>query len=122
MKDFNKQILLAAIIAALPVLVSAQDIATMRNVSDERLRNPEPENWLMFRRSYDGSGFSPLDQITPDNVARLKPVWTLSTGVTEGHQSPPIVNDGIMYITTPLNLEYAVNAATGDGVWEYRRQ
>lgn len=100
----------------------AQSIATMRDVTDARLQNPEPENWLMFRGGYAGWGYSALDQITPANVGRLKPVWTLSTGVTEGHQSPPIVNDGIMYVTTPLNLVYAVNAATGDLLWEYRRQ
>lgn len=108
--------------AALPGLLCAQDIGAMRDVTDERLRNPEPENWLMFRREYSGSGYSPLDQITPQNVAQLRPVWTLSTGVTEGHQSPPIVNDGIMYVTTPLNLVYAINAATGDVLWQYRRQ
>lgn len=109
-------------LAAAPALLCAQDIAAMRDVSDERLRNPEPGNWLMFRREYSGSGYSPLDQITPDNVGRLEPVWTMSTGVTEGHQSPPIVNDGVMYITTPLNLVYAVNAATGDVIWSHRRQ
>ncbi|HEY0962938.1 MAG TPA: methanol/ethanol family PQQ-dependent dehydrogenase [Pseudomonadales bacterium] len=107
---------------AAPALLCAQDIGAMRAVTDERLRNPEPENWLMFRREYSGSGYSPLEQITPANVSRLKPVWTMSTGVTEGHQSPPIVNDGIMYITTPLNLVYAVNAATGDVIWSHRRQ
>ncbi|MEY4642419.1 MAG: hypothetical protein RLZZ227_2413 [Pseudomonadota bacterium] len=121
MKNIKTKMALLAL-TALPALVQAQDLAAMRDVSDERLRAPEPENWLMFRREYSGSGFSPLDQITPDNVARLKPVWTLSTGVTEGHQSPPIVNDGVMYVTTPLNLVYAVNAATGDVLWEYRRQ
>lgn len=122
MKGINKRVALLGLITALPTLLCAQDLATMRDVTDERLRAPEPENWLMFRRSYDGSGFSPLDQVTPENVTRLKPVWTMSTGVTEGHQSPPIVNDGIMYITTPLNLVYAVNAANGDVLWEYRRQ
>lgn len=104
------------------VMGQAQDIAAMREVTDARLQNPEPENWLMFRRNYQGWGYSPLSDITPANVGRLKPVWTMSTGVTEGHQSPPIVNDGIMYITTPLNIVYAVNAATGDVIWQYRRQ
>jgi len=103
--------------------VLAQELAaSQRPVTDARLQNPEPANWLQFRGSYNGWGYSPLDDITPRNVARLKPVWTMSTGVTEGHQSPPIVNDGVMYLTTPLNLVYAVNAATGDVLWQYRRQ
>ena len=49
-------------------------------VTAERLKNPEDGNWLMIRRTYDGWGYSPLDQITPANVARLRPVWVFSTG------------------------------------------
>ncbi len=97
----------------------SQDYMT---VTDARLQNPEAENWLMFRRTYDGWGYSPLDDIDADNVSDLKPVWSLSTGLTEGHQSPPIVNNGVMYITTPLNHVLAIDAASGDGLWEYSRQ
>ncbi len=99
----------------------AQNVADMRDVTDERLQNPEDGNWLMFRRTYDGWGYSPLDDINTRNVDELKVAWTLSTGVTEGHQSPPIVNDGIMYITTPLNLVYAIDATNGNVIWQYRR-
>ncbi len=49
-------------------------------VTAERLKNPEPGNWLMIRRTYDGWGYSPLDQITTQNVARLRPIWGFSTG------------------------------------------
>lgn len=91
-------------------------------VTDARLQNPEPQDWLMFRRTYDGWGYSPLDQINVRNVAKLKPVWSMSTGLTEGHESPPIVNDGVMFVTTPLNHVLAIDAATGDGLWEYARQ
>ena len=91
-------------------------------VTDQRLRNPEPRNWLMYRRTYDGQGYSPLDQINASNVADLVPVWTFSTGVNEGHQSPPIVNDGIMYITTPQAQVIALDAKTGDVIWRYKRQ
>jgi alcohol dehydrogenase (cytochrome c) len=91
-------------------------------VTDARLANPEPGNWLMFRRTYDGWGYSPLDQITARNVVRLEPVWTVSTGITEGHQSPPIVNDGVMFVTTPLNRMLAIDARSGDVLWTYQRQ
>src|SRR5262245_3266439 len=65
-------------------------------VTADRLKKPEDGNWLMFRRSYDGWGFSPLAQITPANVARLQLVWSLSTGQIEGHPAPPIVHNGVM--------------------------
>ena len=101
---------------------AAQGVGEYSPVTDERLRNPEPENWLMFRRSYDGWGYSLLDQIDTDSVADLMPVWTVSTGMTEGHQSPPVVNDGVMFVTTPLNSVLALDAATGNPLWQYRRQ
>jgi alcohol dehydrogenase (cytochrome c) len=90
-------------------------------VTDQRLQNPEPRNWLMYRRTYDGQGYSPLDQININNVQDLVPVWTFSTGVKGGHQAPPIVNDGIMYITTPQAQVLALDAKTGDVVWRYKR-
>ena len=49
-------------------------------VTAERLKKPEDGNWFHFRRTYDGWGFSPLKEITPDNVARLQPVWNMATG------------------------------------------
>src|SRR4029079_18987860 len=72
-------------------------------VTDSRLQTPEPRNWLMYRRTYDSWGYSPLDKINARNVQELVPVWSALTGTTEGHQSPPIVNDGTMFITTPFN-------------------
>jgi alcohol dehydrogenase (cytochrome c) len=91
-------------------------------VTDDRLSNPEPENWLMYRGTYDSHGFSALDEINSRNVKKLKPLWTLSTGMREGHQSPPIVNDGYLFITTPHNHVMAVNAVTGDLLWRYVRE
>src|ERR1041385_6115071 len=56
-------------------------------VTAERLKNPEPGNWLMIRRTYDGWGYSPLDQITTQNVTRLRPVWGFSTGEASVNES-----------------------------------
>ena len=91
-------------------------------VTDERLASPEPENWLQWRGNYQGWGYSPLDQISSENVKELVPVWTLSTGVDEGHEAPPIVNNGVMFVSTPQNQVLAVNARTGDLLWRYRKE
>jgi len=91
-------------------------------VTDARLAAPEAHNWLMTRGDYGSLGYSPLGQITPANVAQLKPVWTFSTGVTEAHQSPPIVNDGVMFITTPRNQVLALDARSGELLWRYARE
>src|SRR6202034_3883546 len=91
-------------------------------VTAERLKHPEDGNWLMLRRTYDGWGYSPLDQITPANVARLKPVWVFSTGETRAHESAPIVNNGVMFVTTPMNQVIAIDARSGNLLWRYRRR
>lgn len=90
-------------------------------VTDARLKNPEPDNWLMVRRTYDGWGYSPLKQITPSNVARLRPVWSFSTGEQRGHEAPPIVNNGVMFVSTPFSQVIALDARTGQALWRWRR-
>jgi alcohol dehydrogenase (cytochrome c) len=90
-------------------------------VTAERLKKPEDGNWLMIRRTYDGWGYSPLDQITPANVRRLRPVWGFSTGEPRPHESAPIVNNGIMFVTTPNNQVIAIDARSGNVLWRYRR-
>ena len=90
-------------------------------VTDARLAEPEPGNWLMYRRTFDSHGYSPLNQIDVDNVHELKPLWTFSTGLREGHQAPPVVNDGVMFVTTPHNHVLALDAGSGDLLWRYQR-
>jgi alcohol dehydrogenase (cytochrome c) len=90
-------------------------------VTADRLRKPEDGNWLLFRRTYDGWGYSPLSQITPSNVGRLQLVWSFATGQVEGHQAPPIVNNGVMFVATPGNQVIAIEAKTGNVLWRYKR-
>src|SRR3989337_2530304 len=52
-----------------------------------RLKRPADVEWLMVRRTYDGWGYSPLDQITTKNVSRLQPGWSLSTGLNNGPEA-----------------------------------
>jgi alcohol dehydrogenase (cytochrome c) len=96
-------------------------LQSYKPVTAERLKQPDDGDWLMYRRTYDGWGYSPLAQIKPDNAARLKPVWTLQTGQVEGHQAPPIVNNGVMFVATPGNQVLAIDAKKGDLLWRFKR-
>src|SRR5262245_7506538 len=64
-------------------------------VTDDMLRNPKPEDWLLFRGNYQGWGYSPLEQINKTNVKGMQLVWAraMSPGTNE---ITPIVHDGIM--------------------------
>ena len=108
-------------VGLLPAVAAAQ--ATSYNaVTTERLMKPEPQNWLMTRGNYQGWSYSPLDQITTENVQDLVPVWSYSTGVDSGHEAPPIVNDSVMFVSAPYNKLIALDAKTGDQLWEYERE
>ncbi|MEA2745492.1 MAG: hypothetical protein QOG25_3863 [Acetobacteraceae bacterium] len=99
----------------------ASVLASYKPVTAERLTQPDDGDWLMFRRTYNGWGYSPLSEITTANASHLHPVWSMTTGQVEGHQAPPIVNNGVMFVATPGNQVLAVNAKTGDLLWRYKR-
>jgi alcohol dehydrogenase (cytochrome c) len=99
---------------------AANPIRNLTTVTDAMLRNPPPSDWLMWRRTYNGYGYSPLDQINRDNVKDLQVAWTwsLTPGATE---TTPIVHDGVLFIFNYADKIQALDAATGDLIWEYRR-
>jgi alcohol dehydrogenase (cytochrome c) len=111
----------ALAVAVLPVVAGAQR-ATYRPVTDQRLTEPEAENWLQTRGNYQGWSYSPLDQINVHNVKRLTPAWAFSTGVDSGHQAPLIVNNGLMFVATPYAQVIALEAKTGKLMWRYKRE
>jgi PQQ-dependent dehydrogenase (methanol/ethanol family) len=89
-------------------------------VTDAMLQKPDPANWLMWRRTLDGWGYSPLSQISRNNVAQLRMVWT--RGLGQGNmEATPLVYDGVMYLPNPGDLIQAIDAKTGDLIWEYQR-
>lgn len=90
-------------------------------VDDARLNNAasEPENWLAHGGTQYAQRYSALDQITPENIAQLKPAWYLEFDTTRGQQATPIVVDGIAYVTTAWSKVYAVNAKTGAALWQF---
>ena len=89
-------------------------------VTDAMLLEPDPEDWLMWRRTLNGWGFSPLDQIDRDNVGDMRLVWTRAMGAGS-QQGTPLVHDGVMYLPNPSDLTQAIDAVTGDLIWEHRR-
>jgi alcohol dehydrogenase (cytochrome c) len=107
--------------SATPTAPLPEVLARYAPVTAERLKNPEDGNWLLFRRTYDGWGYSPLSQITPANVGNLELAWSFATGQVEGHQAPPIVNNGVMFVATPGNQVLAIEAKTGALLWRYKR-
>jgi alcohol dehydrogenase (cytochrome c) len=95
-------------------------IKNLTPVTDATLRNPPPGDWLMWRRTYNAWGYSPLDQINKTNVKNLKVAWTwsLTNGATE---TTPIVHDGVLFIFNYADKVQALDAASGDLIWEYKR-
>jgi alcohol dehydrogenase (cytochrome c) len=109
-----------------PVRSPVNKDLTTRPVTDAMLREPDPGDWLMYRRTYDGQSFSPLDKINRGNVKDLELVW--SWGIEKGTSpnvddwTAPIVHDGVMYVAMPGGVVHALDAATGDFLWQYRHQ
>ena len=87
-------------------------------VTDAMLRNPPDGDWLMIRRNYQAWSHSPLTQITPANVGRLRIAWVWA--MTEGGASEPtpIVHNGIIYLINPGNIVQALDGRTGELIWE----
>jgi alcohol dehydrogenase (cytochrome c) len=93
------------------------------DITWDRLLNADkdPNNWLMYHGSYKGWHYSALDQINKSNVKNLKVAWihSPSTG-KRGIQSFPLVADGILYYTSTTGQIWALDAATGAFIWNYK--
>ena len=89
-------------------------------VTDAMLEDPAAGDWLMWRRTQNGWGYSPLDQVNRDNVGDLQLVWTraLAAGAQEG---TPLAYGGVLFMPNPNDHLQAIDAVTGDLLWEYRR-
>lgn len=115
------RILIPVVVAALAGLSVAQaQRPAFVPVTTDVLTNPSPDDWLMYSRTYDAQRFSPLKQITRDNVGQLKEVFKLE--FQKGTQeSIPLVYRGVMYLMVPPNSVRAIDAATGTQIWEHKR-
>jgi alcohol dehydrogenase (cytochrome c) len=91
-------------------------------VTDAMLRNPDPADWLMIRRDYKANYYSTLNQITTQNVKDLRLVWSwaMQEGGATGNQPAPIVHNGVLYVNNTGNVLQALDAKTGELIWENR--
>ena len=114
---FRRLLLLIASMAlgaavAVPSVVSAND-EVMALSQDEN-------NWVMWGRTYDGTRYSPLDQINKENVGNLQVAWTFSTGVLRGHEGGPLVIGDTMWIHTPFpNKVFSISLSDQTINWIY---
>lgn len=98
---------------------SMRRVDPFRPVSTEELNRPDEADWLNWRRTPDGHGHSPLTKITRDNVSRLSMSWSMA--MHEGSNQPtPLVRDGVMFLTHAHNKIQAIEAGTGELIWEYQ--
>ena len=101
-------------------LILKGDIPNYVPVTDEMLRNPEAGDWLMVRRNYLGWSYSPLTQITRDNVKNLRLAWVWAMSEGGVNEPMPLAHNGILYLVHTGNIVQALNGRTGELIWEYR--
>jgi PQQ-dependent dehydrogenase (methanol/ethanol family) len=104
-----------------PLVVLPNPLDHITPVTQAMLRRPPPGEWLLWRRTYDDHGFSPLAQITPSNVARLRVAWTWS--LPRGpNETTPLEHGGVLFVDSFGDKIEAVDAATGNLLWQYDRR
>ncbi len=103
-----------------PAAAQTQSSGSFPLVTDAMLQDPAPGDWLMWRRTLDSWGYSPLDQVNRNNVDELRMVWTrdLATGTGE---ITPLAYNGVLYVPQASDVIQAIDATTGDLLWEYSR-
>ena len=101
---------------SLTALLAGTSLAFAADVTFERLRNPEPQNWLMNHHDYGSQRYSPLDIINKSNVKNLKLAFAVPLGGTSGNEyveATPLVDDGAMYITNVWGVVYKIDVRSG---------
>jgi len=108
--------------AQLPPLPKAPDpLERITPVTEATLQHPPESDWLTWRRTYDDQGFSPLKQIDRTNVADLRVAWAWSLPAGP-NTSTPVVHDGVLFVQSYLDHIQALDAVTGELLWQYTRR
>src|SRR5947199_4684847 len=109
-----------SLVIVVGILCVFAQVKEFRPVTETMLRNPAPGDWLNWRRTDNAWGYSPLDQINRQNVTQLQLAWSWAMDDTGANEATPLVYDGIMYLPNPRGVIQALDAATGDLIWQYR--
>ena len=99
--------------------LTVKPVANFVTVTDAMMRAPKPEDWLMYRGNYAGWAYSQLDKINKTNVKSLQLVWSRAMAPGD-NEITPIVYNGVMYIANPNDVIQAIDATSGDLLWEYK--
>jgi len=100
-------------------LTVAGEVPNYIPVTDAMLRNPPEGDWLMIRRNYQAWSHSPLAQITPANVGRLRVAWVWAMREGGASEPTPIVHNGVIYLVNTGNVVQALDGRTGELIWEH---
>src|SRR5215472_10870562 len=114
-QDSRHRSLCCLLLAAAVMLAAAPVMAA--DVTPQRLADPEPHNWLMNHRTYDGQRFSPLARINRDTVKNLKLAYAVPLGggaANEFANATPLAEDGFLYVTDAWNVLHKIDARAGD--------
>ena len=100
-----------------PPLRTLRPVTNFVTVTDQIIRAPKADDWVFYRGNYQAWGWSALDQINTRNVRSLQLVWSraMEPGV---NQATPLVYSGVMYLGNPGDVIQAIDAATGDLMWD----
>jgi alcohol dehydrogenase (cytochrome c) len=101
-------------------LTVAGQVTTFTPVTDEMLRNSPPGDWLVLRRDHASSNYSPLTQITRDNVHELQLAWVAPMNEGGTNQPSPLAHDGTVFLNNTGGIIQALDGKTGDLIWEQR--
>ncbi|NND33882.1 MAG: PQQ-binding-like beta-propeller repeat protein, partial [Saprospiraceae bacterium] len=106
----------------IPEKGSPEHIADVTGAIDDdylRKASNDSEDWITYGQTYSEDRYSTLDQIKKDNLDQLDLAWAIELGVVRGFESTPIVVDGIMFITGPWSVVYAIDARKGEIIWQF---
>lgn len=112
---------LSMMVLLIPVAAWAQPDIQHSTITSERLidAGEDPSNWLLYSGQYNSQRFSQLKQIHDGNVEDLRVKWVRQFPITELFETTPLVVDGVMYLTLPENIVWALDAKTGLPFWSY---
>tara|TARA_B100001250_G_scaffold414069_1_gene450502 strand:- start:4106 stop:6331 length:2226 start_codon:yes stop_codon:yes gene_type:complete len=90
-------------------------------INSKRIINAdkEPHNWLSHGRDYNEQRYSPLNQINKQTISKLELEWSLDMGTTRGLEATPIIDNGIMFVSSTWSVVHAIDAKTGKELWVY---